>query len=116
MNTRSRIASLMLAAFVAAFVAPVAAQEPTRSLPTVRAEAVLHVFDCSKRSLPSQREVGEWTGQHNFGQVYDTRKRLMVEVGRNCQKSGIERVQVVSRPESAARGLHLVAVNTRPSN
>lgn len=116
MSTCSRIAPLVLAGFVAAFVAPVAAQEPTRSLPTVRADTVLHVVDCAKRSLPSQRDVGEWTGQHNLGQVYDTRKRLMAEVGRSCRKSGIEQVQVVSRTQSTARGLNLVAVNARSGN
>ena len=112
MNTRTSIATLVLAVAAAA---PVAAQQPTQSLPPVRAQAVLHVVDCEKRSLPSQREVGEWTGQHNFSQIYDTRKRLMAAVGRNCQKPGTEQVQVVSRTDTAARGLHLVAVNARPS-
>lgn len=116
MKTRSCIAPLVLAAFAAAFAAPVSAQEPTQSLPTVRAETVLHVVDCHKRSLPSQREVGEWTGQRNFSQVYETRKRLMVEVGRNCKSPGIEQVQVVSRTNTAAQGMRLVAVNARRSH
>lgn len=112
MKTLTCLATLVLAVLAA----PIPAQEPTHSLPTVRAEAVLHVVDCDKRSLPSQREVGEWTGQHNFSQVYDTRKRLMAEVGRNCRKSGIEQVQFVSRTDTAARGLHLVAVTARRSH
>ncbi len=105
--------SIVAALVIAAFAAPTAAQEPPQSLPTVRAEAVLHVVDCGNRSLPSQREVAEWTGQHNFSQVYDTRKRLMAEVGRNCRKSGVEQVQLVSSRTPAPRDLHFVAVANR---
>lgn len=92
--------------------APVAAQDPMPSLPTVKAEAVRYVAACDRRSLPSQRDVGEWTGQHNFSQVYATRERLMAEIGRACQRGGIEAVQVVSRDGQAPRELQLVAIQT----
>lgn len=107
MKTRFYIATLALAAFAA----PVAAQEPTQSLPTIHADAILHVFDCANRSLPSQREVAEWTGQHNFGQVYDTRKRLMGEVARACNRPGTGEVALVLELRHApqARRLQWVA-------
>lgn len=105
MNARIHIAALLLA------TAPVAAQDPLPSLPTVKAEAVRYVADCDRRVLPSQREVGEWTGQHNFSQVYDTRQRLMAEISRACRRGGIEAIQVVSRDGQAPRALQLVAMH-----
>lgn len=85
-----------IAGFALLFAASaVPAQEPQTTLPAVEASAIRHTFDCEKRSLPSQREVGEWTGQHNFAQVYDTRERLMAEVGRSCQKAGVGQVNLV---------------------
>lgn len=102
-----------IALALAAFIAPAAAQESIQSLPAVQAEAVLYVADCEHRVLPTQREVGEWTGQHNFSQVYDTRLRLMAEIGRSCQEPGIEQVQLVARDDPAPRRLDLVAINTR---
>lgn len=33
------------------------------------------MVDCVNPALPSQREVGEMTGQYNFSQVYATRAR-----------------------------------------
>jgi hypothetical protein len=108
-NVRTRIATLLFAVVIA----PVAAQESIPSLPAVKAEAIRYVADCHHRVLPTQREVGEWTGQHNVSQVYDTRLRLMAEIGRTCGKSGIEQVQVVSRDASAPRQLDLVAINIR---
>lgn len=73
------------------------AQEPVQPLPT--AQAPQHVVDCAQRSLPSQREVGGWTGQSNFSQVYATRARLMGEVGRACQKPGVRTVELVVAPD-----------------
>lgn len=56
------------------------------------------VIDCAKPALPSQREVGELTGQDNFSQVYATRARLMAEAHRTCQREGITRVRLVMAP------------------
>lgn len=104
MNLRLAIAALAFAA------APAAAQDPAPMLPPVQAEAVRHVVDCERRNLPSQRDVGEWTGQHNFSQVYDTRQRLMAEIGRNCRRPGTGQVQVVARMSSVQGALRLVAL------
>jgi hypothetical protein len=56
------------------------------------------VVDCAKPALPSQREVGEMTGQYNFSQVYATRARLMAEAHRACQRDGVARVRLVMAP------------------
>ena len=113
MRARIFIARNILAALVlAAIAAPVAAQKPTPSLPPVTAEAVLYVADCQQRALPTQREVGEWTGQHNFSQVYATRQRLMSEIGRACQQTGVEQVRVVLQTGAPAV-IELVAVADR---
>jgi hypothetical protein len=56
------------------------------------------VVDCAKPALPSQREVGETTGQYNFSQVYATRARLMSEARRACQREGVTRVRLVMAP------------------
>lgn len=104
--------TIVVATILAAIAAPAAAQTSTPTLPAVQAEAVLYVADCERRVLPSQREVGEWTGQHNFSQVYDTRQRLMAEIGRACQKVGIEQVRVVSRTR-ADTPTELVAIAGR---
>lgn len=110
MNVRPYIASLSL--LFAAHAAPAVAQEPVLSLPAV--QAVQHVFDCEQRSLPSQRQVAAWTGQHNFSQVYDTRQRLMGEIARACNKSGIAQVQLVAQAGPMPRDLRLVAVTSLP--
>ncbi len=107
MNSRSYIAGLVFAIIAS----PVAAQEPPRSLPTVEVEAVVYVADCAERSLPSQRQVGEWTGQDNFSQVYATRQQLMAGIGRACRKDGIGQVRVLSVATPVARELHPIAVN-----
>lgn len=109
MNARIAMFALAVCA------APAAAQEVPRSLPPVQveAEAVRFVVDCDHRQLPSQREVGEWTGQRNFSQVYATRARLMGEVGRDCRRSGVEQVRLVSRTQPAARESQLVAIAVR---
>ena len=46
------------------------------------------VIDCAHPALPSQREVGELLGQHNFSQVYDSRRALMAEARRACHRKG----------------------------
>jgi hypothetical protein len=94
-------AHILIATVLAAIAAPVAAEQPTTSLPAVTAEAVLYVADCQDRALPTQRQVGEWTGQHNFSQVYATRQRLMAEIGRACQRAGAEQVHVVMQTRAA---------------
>ena len=58
------------------------------------------MVDCVKPALPSQREVGEMTGQYNFSQVYATRARLMSEARRACQREGITRVRLVMEPRA----------------
>lgn len=74
--------------------APVALAGEMPLLPQVR--AVQYVFDCAApRALPSQREVGEWTGLHNFAQVYEAREKLMAEVTQACHQPGIAKVQLV---------------------
>lgn len=94
MNAKLISASLLLIAFEGPGCAPAAIAGEAQSLPQV--QAVQYVFDCrAPRALPSQREVGEWTGQYNFAQVYDTRRKLMATVARACNKAGIERVNLV---------------------
>jgi hypothetical protein len=104
MNRRIRFA----AALFAACVAPASAQEGATTLPSVR--ATQFVADCAHRSLPTQRQVGEWTGLHNFGQVYAARERLMAGIGRACQRPGVGRVQVVMHPQPARGAPPLVAL------
>ena len=89
MNRRIRFA----AAVLAACTAPAFAHQSATTLPSVRVS--LFVTDCTSPRLPSQRQVGEWTGLHNFGQVYAARERLMAGIGRACQRPGVGRVQVV---------------------
>jgi hypothetical protein len=85
MNIRTRLVTLSLLAPFA--IATHAAEAP------VAGPAI--VVDCAKPALPSQREVGEMTGQYNFGQVYATRARLMAEAHRACQRKGIAQVRLV---------------------
>lgn len=99
MNLRTHIASLSL--LLAIHAAPVAAQEPMRTLSAIPVQGIYYVADCGHRVLPSQRQVGEWTGQANFSQVYDTRQRLMAEIGRACQRPGAERVNLVLQRDPA---------------
>ena len=87
------LASLLPIAIEAPGCAPVAMAGEMPSLPQVR--AVQYVFDCEARTLPSQREVGEWTGLHNFAQVYEAREKLMAEVTQACHQPGIAKVQLV---------------------
>ncbi len=80
-------------ALCAATALPVHAGDGLPSLPAV--QAVRFVADCAHPVLPRQREVADWTGLHNFGQVYAARGRLMLGVARACRQPGIARVQVV---------------------
>lgn len=103
MNARLFWASLFLMAIDTAGWAPAAVAGEVRSLP--RTQAVQYAFDCqAKRALPSQREIGEWAGQHNFAQVYGTRQKLMAAVGRACLEAGIRRVRLVrDRPAGSGQ-------------
>ena len=105
MNIRTSVAAMALLCTAGA----ASAGEPIRTLQALKAQGVLYVAECDHRVLPSQRQVGEWTGLHNFSQVYDARARLMGEIGRACRTDGIEQVQVVSR-DADARDTRLVAV------
>lgn len=94
MNFRHLAATLAL--FAAANGSAHAQQTP-RALPAV--QAVQIVLACqSPQRLPTQAQVGEWTGQHNFGQVYATRTRLVADIQRACRRPGIEQVQLVLVP------------------
>ncbi|NDK39512.1 hypothetical protein DT603_11735 [Pseudoxanthomonas gei] len=76
-------------------------------MPTLTANGL--VFDCQAPAMPSQRQVGELTGQANFSQVYATRARVMGDVRRACNRQGITRV-VVQRPsQPASTGLAVQA-------
>lgn len=105
MRTLTPLAIVLLAA-----ASPAAAQEPGTTLPAVEARAMHYLVDCDDRVLPSQREIGEWTGHHNFGQVYAARQRLMVTVSRACQRSGIEQVGLVLERRPPAAGAPMQAI------
>lgn len=92
MNHRIRFTAGMFAACaMSAF-----AQEGATTQPSVRVTGF--VADCASPRLPTQREVSEWTGLHNFGQVYVARERLMAGIGRACRRRGAGRVQVTVHP------------------
>lgn len=84
----------LLATALAVSAAAFAAEPPPTDVAPIRAAALMS-FHCEAPTLPTQREVGEALGQHNFSQVYASRARLMNEVGRACQGPGVERVDVV---------------------
>lgn len=102
MNTRTCLAFLSL--FASFGVASVHATEAPASEPAI-------VVDCAKPALPSQREVGEMTGQYNFSQVYATRARLMAEARRACQRKGITRVRLVMAPPAREPARTLAQTN-----
>ena len=87
---------------LAAVVAPAIASETTP-------DAVTLVVDCGHRALPSQREVGDWSGERNFGQAYAARQRLVAKIMHACRRSGIEQVQLTLRAPDAERGTPLLA-------
>ena len=92
----------LLATALAVSAAAFAAEPPLTEVAPIRAAALLS-FNCEARTLPTQREVGEALGQHNFSQVYASRARLMGEVGRACQAPGTERVDVVLQQSQPSR-------------
>lgn len=98
MHAMTTIASLLLLAISAT----AAAQQ---TLPPV--QATQFVVDCERMAMPSQRQVGEWTGLQNFGQVYHARLQLVARIGHACRRPGIDRVQVVTNavPDAADRAL-----------
>ena len=105
MNTRTCLALLSL--FASFGVASVHATE----VPVGEASIVV---DCAKPALPSQREVGEMTGQYNFSQVYATRTRLMAEARRACQREGVARVRLVMSSPAARESARTVAQANAP--
>jgi len=70
------------------------------------------VIDCADIALPTQRQVGELLGQHNLGQVYASRNRLMANARRDC-KGGVAQVILVVEPAQDARREHLVQQSPR---
>jgi hypothetical protein len=105
MNIRIHLAlGLSLAAM------PAFAQDAS-PLPAV--EVTGYVADCARPVLPSQRQVGEWTGLHNFGQVYDARERLMGDIARACRQPGIAHVRVAVQGEAATNDRRFVAMALR---
>ena len=102
MNRQSLQNVLACALLLAATTAVAGTPAPTSA--PVPAPALS--FDCAVPVLPSQRAVGELTGQNNVAQVYATRTRLMAEVKRACQRSGTTRV-VVMPPPPEMRGTRL---------
>ena len=81
---------LALGLSLAAAAAP--AQEPP-PLPAIEVSG--YVADCSHPTLPTQRQVGEWTGLQNFGAVYDAREQLMADIATACRRPGVANVHVV---------------------
>ncbi|WP_426688203.1 hypothetical protein [Rhodanobacter ginsengiterrae] len=98
------------AALFAACTIPAFAQNGATTLPSIR--ATRFVAECTSPRLPTQRQVGEWTGLHNLGQVYAARERLMAGIGRACQRHGVGRVQVVMQPLAPGE-LRIVAMAQR---
>ena len=89
MDIRTAIAASLLVICTS----PACAQDAT-TLPPVEV-GPLFVADCVHPVLPSQRQVGEWTGLHNFGQAYAARGQLMADIAQVCQRPGTDRVQIV---------------------
>lgn len=67
------------------------------------------VIDCARPALPSQREVGDLLGQHNFSQVYATRNRLMAEARRACHRNGTTKVLVQQSQRKAKNAVATTA-------
>lgn len=111
----TRVTRLGLAGLLLATASAVAGEPPVTEVAPIRAAALLS-FQCEARVLPTQREVGEALGQNNFSQVYASRARLMSEVGRACQRRGVERVDVVLQPMAAPRhDVRYLAMQTAPA-
>lgn len=115
MNTNAgrRRARFAIVAALAACAAPAFAQDDgLPSLPAV--EATGFVAECAHPSLPSQRQVGDWTGLHNLGQVYAARTRLMADIGRVCRRAGVTGVQVLAATEGRRAPERRVAIEAVP--
>ncbi|AKC86733.1 hypothetical protein WQ53_08160 [Pseudoxanthomonas suwonensis] len=107
------IEAALLAAVAMAF-APARAASPDTA-PAAPPEGI--VIDCDRPVLPSQKTIGELAEQHNFGQVYATRQRAMVEVQRACLREGVSAVLLVGpkKPTVTAQEPHQIAANRAPS-
>jgi len=60
------------------------------------------VIDCANVGLPPLRQVGALLDQHNAGQIYASRSRLLAGARRDCKK-GVDRVVLVVEPARDAR-------------
>jgi len=65
------------------------------------------IIDCLHPVLPKQHEVSRLLDQHNAGQVYVSRARLMGEARRACLRAGAAQVRMVAIDQS---GLSRLAV------
>lgn len=110
MNTHARMIEAALLAAVAMAFVPARAANPD-PVPDPAPERI--AIDCDDPVPPSQREVGELADQHNIGQVYATRQRVMAEVRRACQREGISAVLLVPKkqPSVSTRELRQIADN-----
>jgi hypothetical protein len=72
---------------------------PTRAAPDTSPRQV--VIDCAQPRLPTQREVGDLLGQHNFAQVYASRAALMAEARRICARGPAQMRRVAFESPSA---------------
>lgn len=100
MSTRHRyiVEAALLIAVAVVSSPPAAAGQPA-------APAASVVIDCANPALPSQREVGELLGQHNFSQVYDSRRALMAEAHHACHRKGARYARLTGeKPARPARG------------
>ena len=52
-------------------------------------------IDCQQVVMPSQHAIAALTGLDNLGQVYDARRRLVLEAQRVCKRPHAERVYLV---------------------
>ena len=89
MNAKAIIASL----FLLSATTVAAARGGATTLPPI--QVTQYVADCSHPILPTQRQVGEWTGLQNFGAVYDAREQLMADIATACRRPGVANVHVV---------------------
>ncbi len=111
-TTRRRRARFAIAALLAACAAPACAQDDgLPSLPAV--EATGFVAACTHPSLPRQQQVGDWTGQHDPGQAYATRVRLMADIRRACRRPGVAGVQVLAATGARRASERHLAIEAR---
>lgn len=110
MNTHARMIETALLVAVAIAFAPARAADPD---PVQESAPERIAIDCDRPVPPTQKEVGELADQHNAGQVYATRQRVMAEVRRACQREGIGGVLLVPKkqPSVSTRELRQIADN-----